>query len=290
MEAMDTENYYIGSLPQQVEDLVLYEYFSQFGTVRKVDTIRESSRNLCRGYAFLTLELYGSEEEFLNLQHCYRGQPMYVSKKLQGGQLRQHKEASKNKRIYISIKNSRPIYDQEIINYFSQFGVIETAFLIKAKTGSQIIKKQFGYVHFQHDSSVYEVLRSRHYLGPVEICCEPYQIKDPEPYKPVPESARSNNQIQRDFASDSYSQQMPLPKPKVSTIRRWRPTEPLYPMYQEPQKNCLKGEINVKSQNVTLIRFKHFTMRCPQKNDHRREEQNIRFNISHVTKEANSSK
>lgn len=170
------ENFYIGSLPGIVDGRELRRYLQQFGEVTSLEVIKDAATGKCKGYAFLCINLYDSEERFLYMSHEYDGRFIFVRPKLQGNDLKVHKEDFQHKRLYVST-TSRRLRDQDLGRYFSQFGDVELAYFVKNHNKEQD-KVTFGYVNFKNSEGVNHVLaRPKHFINNHEVKCDVFRPK-----------------------------------------------------------------------------------------------------------------
>jgi RNA recognition motif-containing protein len=170
------ENFYIGSLPGIVDGRELRRFLQQFGEVTSLEVIKDAGTGKCKGYAFLCVNLYISEERFLNMSHIYDGRFIFIRLKLQGNDLKVHKEDFQHKRLYVST-TSRRLRDQDLDRYFSQFGEVELAYFVR-NHNKEHDKVTFGYVNFKNCESVNLVLaRSKHFINHQEVKCDVFRPK-----------------------------------------------------------------------------------------------------------------
>jgi hypothetical protein len=170
------ENYYIGSLPGIVDGRELRRYLQQFGEVESLEIIKDATTGKCKGYAFLSIKLTFSESKFLNMRHFYDGRIIFIRQKLQGSDLKQHKDDFQQKRLYIST-NSRKLSDHDLFVYFSAFGEVDLAYFVKNHNKSKD-KVFFGYVNFKFDDSVRQVMAiSKHLINKQEVKCDIFRPK-----------------------------------------------------------------------------------------------------------------
>lgn len=170
------ENYYIGSLPGIVDGRELRRYLQQFGEVESLEIIKDATTGKCKGYAFLSINLTFSESKFLNMRHYHDGRIIFIRQKLQGSDLKQHKEDFQQKRLYIST-NSRKLSDHDLFVYFSTFGEVDLAYFVKNHNKSKD-KVFFGYVNFKFDDSVKMVMATpKHLINKQEVKCDIFRPK-----------------------------------------------------------------------------------------------------------------
>lgn len=170
------ENFYIGSLPGIVDGRELRRYLQQFGDVDSLEIIKDASTGKCKGYAFLSIKLTLSETQFLNIRHFYDGRIIFIRQKLQGTDLKHHKEDFQQKRLYIST-SSRRLSDYDLFVYFSKFGEVDLAYFVKNHVKSKD-KVFFGYVNFKSDDSVKQVMAMpKHMIKKQEVKCDIYRPK-----------------------------------------------------------------------------------------------------------------
>lgn len=170
------ENFYIGSLPGIVDGRELRRYLQQFGEVASLEVIKDAATGKCKGYAFLCIDLYISEESFLTMNHIYDGRFIFVRPKLQGSDLKAHKEDFRHKRLYVSTASKR-LRDQDLGRYFAQFGEVELAYFVKNHNKAQD-KITFGYVNFKDCNSVDRVMaQQKHLINNQEVKCDLFKPK-----------------------------------------------------------------------------------------------------------------
>jgi RNA recognition motif-containing protein len=199
------ENFYIGSLPGLVDGSQLRRYLSQFGEIISLEIIKDACSGKCKGYAFLSINLSVSESQFLNMRHIYDERVIFVRQKLHGGDLKAHKEDFQHKRLYVSTF-SKTLSDEDLHRYFSYFGRVELAYFVK-NYGKQKERRMFGYVNFQNDDAVRNVLaHPRHHISGQEVFCEGFKSKKRELNKEV---NKHQTPLQQQAVSPSVQQVQP---------------------------------------------------------------------------------
>lgn len=141
--------------PESLEN-DLKEYFSAFGSVIDVKTLRNSKKEL---YAFVTFQEEESVVEVLNANHRFRGRSISLSRA---------KDQTKNKKPEKFIEDARKIFVggipnqvtlEEFRQYFTQFGDI-VDILLPLKSRRSKINSGYGFVTFRDPRSAKAVINN----------------------------------------------------------------------------------------------------------------------------------
>lgn len=141
--------------PESLEN-DLKEYFSAFGSVIDVKTLRNSKKEL---YAFVTFQEEESVVEVLNTNHRFRGRSISLSRA---------KDQTKNKKPEKFIEDARKIFVggipnqvtlEEFRQYFTQFGDI-VDILLPLKSRRSKINSGYGFVTFRDPRSAKAVINN----------------------------------------------------------------------------------------------------------------------------------
>jgi len=109
----DEKKIFVGGLDDQISDYDLVEYFSKFGDVEFVNTIRNHVTGENRGFAFVTfVMIHGLQNALAEAKHEIKGKTLGV-----------YKANPRSGRMYIGNLN-KDITDADIYENFSKFGKI----------------------------------------------------------------------------------------------------------------------------------------------------------------------
>jgi RNA recognition motif-containing protein len=69
----DMKKVFIGSLPPEATQDIVKDLFSEFGTVRSIDLVRDVFTGKCKGFAFVEMEGHEARAAIAGLNHKMMG-------------------------------------------------------------------------------------------------------------------------------------------------------------------------------------------------------------------------
>ena len=163
MEKTNTNNQlkkiFIGCLPGIANEQNLIEYFSKFGEVINVDVkYNKHTKKICSGFAAITV--YENTEKLIlaKKDHIFFNRYIDCKKYIKGKKLEKKKKEFEKRRIFVR-NIPRKFTDGQLKEFFTKFGAVERAFVIR--NSKKIGKKQnlYGFVIFQDEKSAKEALQ-----------------------------------------------------------------------------------------------------------------------------------
>ena len=150
-----SQKIFIGGLKGDIKEEELMVYFSHFGQVKSIEIPRsKKSRKKGRGYCILEMELESARKEILTRSEeselVFQGRKLHIKPYYTGEALKQFHESFNSRRVYVSGLDKQ-ISDQQFLATFSQFGTIESGYVLrKFKTGES---RGEGFVLFRQTES-----------------------------------------------------------------------------------------------------------------------------------------
>jgi len=133
---------FIGGLSYDTTEQDLLSYFSQFGAIQNVTIKYNSQTGHPRGFGFVTFSSDGSIDAVLS-----NGPHSIKSRQIDP---RKAKTRPQSKKIFVGGLNSN-VNEDEIRNYFSQYGVVEGVELPYDHTRNR--RREFCFVIFENEES-----------------------------------------------------------------------------------------------------------------------------------------
>ena len=109
----DDRKLFAGGLAQEATEKDITEYFSKFGEVVSVNLKMDQMTGRSRGFAFVVFKDVETLNKVLQEEHAIKGKKVAVKK-----------AASKQGKIYVGKFNDSNISEDDIREYFSQFGQV----------------------------------------------------------------------------------------------------------------------------------------------------------------------
>lgn len=188
---------FVGSLRSDVTYKQLYGFLTQFGEISKLNLIHDKQdREKCRGFGFVTFFSKHSVDMVLSEPLNFQGRQLIIRKQLTGDELQNFQQGLKNRRLFVANLNPGT-NDKDFHSYFSQFGELESAFIVKDfKTQKSL---SYGYIIFKNLSEMHKTLNYKgHLLQGRELVLEKFLGK---------QGKRRNNESDRNMIQGRYSSQ-----------------------------------------------------------------------------------
>lgn len=138
---------FVGGLSSSVTNQDLYTYFLQFGSIKRCDIqVWKNNPEKCRGFAIVEPAERETFVKILRGQHRLKGRPIECKKLIKDKDLlNSYSQELVERKIFVS-GLSKSVDDQTLKDFFSQFGPVEIAYIIKHHKDSK--SKGFGFVSF----------------------------------------------------------------------------------------------------------------------------------------------
>lgn len=148
---------FIGGLESRTSNRDLLQYFGSFGVVRFCEVqCWKNNPAKCRGFAIMDVADFTTYENILLTPHRLNGRQIEVKKLIHDKkELREQTNEIHERKIFVS-SLPKKLTDIELSDYFSQFGPVELAYIIKHHRDGK--SKGFGFVCFCDKTSKQKAL------------------------------------------------------------------------------------------------------------------------------------
>ena len=149
---------FVGGLESKTTNHDLLQYFGQFGIIRGCEVqCWKNNPTKCRGFALIDIADYPTYEIILQSQHRIFNRPIECKKLIQDKEeLNGHNQLMLDRKVFVS-GLSKKVDDFTLSDYFSQFGSIEIAYIIKHHKDNK--SKGFGFILFYEKESKENALK-----------------------------------------------------------------------------------------------------------------------------------
>ncbi|CAF2394653.1 unnamed protein product [Rotaria sp. Silwood2] len=185
----DERKLFVGQLSSDITKEDLQKYFSKFGLIEDVTIKYDVPGGRARGFAFILFDDKESIQKVLNVQSHTINQSQIDPKPAH----RRPPVTNPVKKIFIG-QLPTDFVEQDLSDYFSQFGIIDTIELPMDREKS--VRRPFGFVSFSSEKTAEEVLRQqRHSVNGASI--------EVRPAKPRPHE-QQQLQMQQQYQYGEY--------------------------------------------------------------------------------------
>jgi RNA recognition motif-containing protein len=171
---------FVGGLSKNVTNEDLYEYFHPFGNLicANVRTWRNNPKK-CKGFAIIVAEDSKTYQNILEATHNIKGRIVECKKMIfDTDLLEQHNQESNQRKIFVC-GLSKKTTNEDLINYFSNFGPVSIAYIVNHYNGQK--SRGFGFVCFSDPQDKNKVFSNGQlFLNGKPIQCLDY-MKRPSP-------------------------------------------------------------------------------------------------------------
>lgn len=172
---------FVGGLESNTTNRELLHYFGSFGAIRfcEVQTWKNNPSK-CRGFAIMDVADYTTFENILLTPHRLNGRQIEVKKLINNKkELDEQTCDIQERKIFVS-SLPKKLTDDELYEYFSQFGPVELAYIIKHHKDAK--SKGFGFVCFCNKTTKQNALimaqSGNLQINGKNIICSNYSLKD----------------------------------------------------------------------------------------------------------------
>ena len=152
---------FIGGLTIETTELQLEEHFIKFGMVYDVMIIRNKANHISKGYGFITCNNIKTYTRIINSEHLINGRIVDCHESFKKAHDPELFQENANKKIFVGGIIGE-ISDEDMYHYFSQFGEIRQAYVIKDPITKKC--KKFGFVIMKDIEDVDKVLQVKHHF------------------------------------------------------------------------------------------------------------------------------
>src|SRR3990167_339079 len=146
---MSVKKLYIGGIPGHLSEGEILRYFLRFVPEATINLNKYLMKNGSNGGSgILSVPKWADVSQLLNRDHYLEGKLIECKEFLGGRGLNEYRHKLKLKRIFVrGLKNH--VTDQDLADFFAQFGSIESAYKVKIQSTGRI--RSFGYVTFKNE-------------------------------------------------------------------------------------------------------------------------------------------
>lgn len=171
---------FIGGLDSSTTNAELLKYFGCFGVIRSCEVqCWKNNRTKCRGFALIEIADFTTYENILLTPHRLNGRPIEVKRMISDkSELEEHTQDLNDRKVFVS-NLPKKLTDTELAAYFSKYGQVELAYIIKHHKDNK--SKGFGFVLYRHKNEKQKVTELAEKDGFVidgkMIVCSSYKAK-----------------------------------------------------------------------------------------------------------------
>jgi len=161
---------FIGGLTIETTETEILNHFSKFGFVFDILIIRNRESHISKGYGFISCNNINTYQRILSADHVIDGRVIDCHDSFKKTEEPQKFKENANKKIFVG-GISLETTDQDLADYFGQFGPIRQAYVIKDPVTKR--SKKFGFAIMKKQESVEKVLNcSTHILRGIVVSCK----------------------------------------------------------------------------------------------------------------------
>ena len=168
--AREVYKLFIGGLTIETTEADIEQHFSRFGFVFDIFIIRNKESNLSKGYGFISCNNIKTYERILETEHHINGRLIDCHSSFKRLDDPDKFKENANKKIFVggvSLETS----DEDLSAYFSQFGPVRQAYVIKDPATRK--SKKFGFAIMKTQEGVDKVLKQEiHIIRGVVASCK----------------------------------------------------------------------------------------------------------------------
>jgi RNA recognition motif-containing protein len=153
---MRTTKLYVGSIPSTLTEAQIAQYFKTISPQAEFKILKYSKKGKSRGSYGLVTVSSDAVSKILSMTHVVAGHQLSCEEYLSEEPF-DKAEFNCLKRRRLFIRNlKRGIKEDELLEYFSHFGPVESVSIIKSHTSNK--NRSFGYVTFDHEQTAHSIL------------------------------------------------------------------------------------------------------------------------------------
>jgi RNA recognition motif-containing protein len=170
--AREVYKLFIGGLTIETTEIQVEEHFSKFGFVFDILIIRNRTTGVSKGYGFISCNNVKTYQRIVNTEHVINGRAIDCH-----DSFKKFKENA-NKKIFVG-GISLETTDEDLHTYFSRFGLVRQAYVIKDPVTRR--SKKFGFAIMKDQTAVDAVLAVPvHSIRGIPISCKLFVRFDEE--------------------------------------------------------------------------------------------------------------
>jgi RNA recognition motif-containing protein len=168
---MSCRKVFVGSIPGHLTQEEIQLYFRQFVPSAVFKLHRKQKRS--SGFGFLQNLTPAEQEVIISVEHSLHGRKLKCDPYLKGDTLQQAQNSLNLRRIFIR-GLPKATTEEEIREFFSKFGDIESLYQVKHPVNGKICP--FGFLTYDTEQSAKNVLEMKSFeFQSSSIICEPFQ-------------------------------------------------------------------------------------------------------------------
>ena len=200
---------FVGGLASTVTNADLFQHFCQFGSILKCEVqVWKNNPEKCRGFAIVHTNDLHTFESILQATHRLKGRPVECKRMIREKEaLLEYNQGLVERKLFVS-GLAKSVDDQKLREFFSQFGPLEMAYIIKHHKDMK--SKGFGFVCFCNREDKEKALAATELL----ICDKPVFVTN---YctKNETKLASSSSKVPPLFVKDSFAESKALVHQKL---------------------------------------------------------------------------
>lgn len=162
---------FVGGLPSQVTEKILYDHFSQYGNLVECRLVLDKNTLKSRGFGFVSFQNNQALRVVTQMTHKLCGKEVECKQALSKQDSNQRVNEEKSKKVFVG---GLPLEatENDLYEYFKKFGEIKACRIIYKHESS--ISRGFGFVIFGTKEIADEVLmkKDQHYIKGVWVDCK----------------------------------------------------------------------------------------------------------------------
>ncbi len=160
-ELSEQRTIFIGGIPADASEKILFDYFSSFGVVENLKVISKKQAILSdTAFCFLTFQDESAARDVLSEESHVLFSRLITCKPFMQGTSLQSKAADENKRKVFVKYIPKEMTEDEFKTFFASFGAVDHAYLVRYSMDGNLIST-VGYVIFQSQKIASLVIKSK---------------------------------------------------------------------------------------------------------------------------------
>ena len=152
---------FIGCIPGSTKEEELLSVFEKFGTITNLEIRRRQSDGKCAGFGHLVCSEEDTYQAILKAKKVsFKGRTMVVAPFMDKEALTGRRESLSKRKVLIS-NVSTGTTDAQFRRYFSKFGEIEIAYVVKSGRKNQKIEHHYGFVVYKSYKDAQRVAKNQ---------------------------------------------------------------------------------------------------------------------------------
>ena len=164
---------FVGGIHAHINKEDLKQHFQKYGEITYIKLAINYKTNCNKGYSFLTFKDLKSVNQIIDEPQIIGGRKVDCKISLSGKHNKEDKIKECKTKIFFK-KLHTEVLDQELTDYFQQFGQIKNAYSIYDH--GRKVRKGFGYIEFVNESSVARTLTQSHFFRGKKCEVEKYKL------------------------------------------------------------------------------------------------------------------